>query len=276
MDTPSTFDSRLIEQIVREVLASLSRGDSAPPAPSTTQTSPPATTAPENPAPPRAEGGESLTAPEPVEKPLARIISTREGELTLSSKVITVKDLEEKLHGVRRLIVPSGAIITPAVADLLRQRNIGVFFGAVNNPTLATRETEKNAPLGVLLVTQRITPQQLDNLLRPEGLRADYEVMECLIRASERAGEFARAGRLAVILTRHVAAAVCLANRLRGVRAIAGRNPQDVTNDTTAVGANVLVADLQVGLFAIKRMIRQFVMAPHHCPEVFQERLERQ
>lgn len=273
MNSPE-LDSRFIEQIVREVLATLQRGEMATPAGAPAE------------GPPSSDGqrrteisgdGErrGSTGTETGDPPrLARIVSTRDGELALSGRVITLADVEDRLEGVRRVVLQPRAVVTPAVRDLLQQRGISVFYGgpqrAPNDPTAKAGQL---APLVVLLVTRRVTVQQLDNLLRPEGITAEYEVFECLIRATERTAELCRQGKLVVLVTRHVAAGTCLANRLKGVRAIWGRNAQDVAPDATSIGANVLVADLNAGLFGIKRMVRQFVLASHECPELFQEKL---
>ncbi|WP_347246342.1 hypothetical protein [Thermogutta sp.] len=277
------WNAQLIEQVVREVLASLQQRIGAEQGP--------------NEQPPAAPSGEPAKGlapqqradPEPTasrreeatqtdaSRPLARFVSTRDGELVLSDRVITLAQVSDRLEGIRRVVVPMNAVVTPAVRDLLQEKGIPVFYGgeqkcAENGNVSPTRA----ATVTVLLVTQRINPQQLDNLLRSEGISAEYETLDCLIRASERAAELCRKQRLVVVVTRHVAAEVCLANRQRGVRAIVGRDPQAVAGDTAAVGANVLVADLSAGLFNLKRMIRQFVASSHICPEVFREKLELQ
>jgi len=277
------WNPQLIEQVVREVLASLQqrigaeRGPneqpSAAPSEGPAKGRRPQQRAEPQPSPTRCEdSGQSETS-----RPLARFVSTRDGELVLSDRVITLAQVSDRLEGIRRVVVPMGAVVTPAVRDLLQEKGIPVFYGgAQKSVEISAVSPARAAAVTVLLVTQKINPQQLDNLLRSEGITADYETLDCLIRASERAGELCRKQRLVVVITRHVAAEVCLANRQRGVRAIAGRNPQEVAGDTAAVGANVLVADLNAGLFSLKRMIRQFVASSHVCPEVFREKLELQ
>lgn len=273
MDNPE-LDSRLIERIVAEVLAALRDRALA------TSATPPAQSAPSS----DGQGGMAAAGDgaqrgspgvETREPPrLARIVSTRDGELTLPGRVITLADVEDRLEGIRRVVLQPRAVVTPAVRDLLQQRGISVFYGGPQAATADAGAKMAHTPtIAVLLVTRRITAQQLDNLLRPEGVTAEYESFECLIRAADRAAQLCRQGKLVVIITRHMAAEVCLANRLKGVRAIGGRNVQDIAADATSVGANVLVADLNAGLFGLKRMIRHFVLASHECPELFQEKL---
>jgi hypothetical protein len=46
------------------------------------------------------------------------------GQLTLSDRVVTLRLVEGRLAGVKRLVVQPQAIITPAVHDELRQKRI--------------------------------------------------------------------------------------------------------------------------------------------------------
>ena len=50
--------------------------------------------------------------------------SSTTAELRLSDKLITTRTIENRLTGVSRLLVPSKAIVTPAVKDELKTRNI--------------------------------------------------------------------------------------------------------------------------------------------------------
>jgi hypothetical protein len=45
-------------------------------------------------------------------------------ELRLTEKVITTRTIEGHLAGVSRLIIPKRAVVTPAVRDELKKRNI--------------------------------------------------------------------------------------------------------------------------------------------------------
>ena len=49
---------------------------------------------------------------------------TARNELTLVERVVTMRSIEGKLDGVGRLIVAARAVVTPAVRDELKQRNI--------------------------------------------------------------------------------------------------------------------------------------------------------
>ena len=45
-------------------------------------------------------------------------------ELRVVDRVVTLRSLEGRLAGVNRLVVPARAVITPAVKDELKQRQI--------------------------------------------------------------------------------------------------------------------------------------------------------
>ena len=45
-------------------------------------------------------------------------------DLVLTERVITMRTIDGRLGGVQRLLVPSKAVVTPAVKDELKQRKI--------------------------------------------------------------------------------------------------------------------------------------------------------
>lgn len=45
-------------------------------------------------------------------------------DLSLKERVITMRSIEGRVSGVKRLVVPSRAIVTPAVKDELKDRQI--------------------------------------------------------------------------------------------------------------------------------------------------------
>ena len=53
-----------------------------------------------------------------------RSSSAASGELAISERVVTMRLLEGRLAGVSRLVIQSRAVITPAVKDELKQRQI--------------------------------------------------------------------------------------------------------------------------------------------------------
>jgi hypothetical protein len=50
--------------------------------------------------------------------------SSTTAELTLTEKLVTTQTIENRLIGVRRLLVPKRAVVTPAVKDELKKHQI--------------------------------------------------------------------------------------------------------------------------------------------------------
>jgi hypothetical protein len=188
-----------------------------------------------------------------------------DGDLVLSGRVVTLSDVEGRLKGVRRLVVSPQAVVTPAVRDELLTKNIDL--------TVAAAEAEVAVgSIRLVMVTagKRFNPAALISALKSEGANVEPHSADCLIAATDRlAGELAKANTLGVLLTSYRAAALCLANRHRGVRGVP--RPECVDE----IGANLLVLDpSDSGMFQLKQTIGEFYRGGvRPCPEVFRERL---
>jgi hypothetical protein len=188
----------------------------------------------------------------------------------IHARVITMAELG-RLDGVRRLVVPRGAVVTPAVQDELRRQGIEVVESdqAPGEPAIAIRIV-----LGPL--ASDFNPAALVAAMMREGLHAQCSTVACLMAAVDKlAADVSHGQTLGVLLTSHVPAAVCLANRLPGVRAISDRGGPAIPEAAAAVGANLLVADPKAAsLFELKRSLVEFVRGGVRlCPEVFRDRL---
>ena len=53
-----------------------------------------------------------------------RSFSSVGGDLAIAERLVTLRSIEGRLAGVKRLVVKSRAVITPAVRDELKQRQI--------------------------------------------------------------------------------------------------------------------------------------------------------
>lgn len=192
-------------------------------------------------------------------------------ELTVGSRVVTLAELGDRLDSVHSVVVSAGAVVTPAVRDELLRRNIALVYAEPEplqrpgRPRLAAFATGTN-----------FDPASMLKGLHEEGIAADCQRLDCLIATVDAlVVELAKPGTLGLLLTEHVAAALCLANRVRGVRAAAGLDAASVARDSAAVGANLLVADpAAAGPFVLKQMVVQFCRhGPRDCPKVFLQRL---
>lgn len=228
-----------IEQIVRQVLAELGLGPAA--------------------AVPSASPAPAVVAPQPAAKD--------EGVWTVASRVVTLADLPERWNGVRRVVVTTGAVVTPAVVDELQRKNVALAFGPAD-----ARPQASGQPV-VLAVAGSYDVAPLAKALGGEGYAINVQQYNCLIKATDELAQVV-AERPAVLLTRHTAAALCLANRHAALRAVLGARPESVGRDADAVGANLLVLDTAQGFYALRQTARQFLRGGlRQCPEVFRSRL---
>lgn len=202
-------------------------------------------------------------------------------QLTMDSPVVTLEQIEGRLDGTTQLVVPRGAVVTPSARDLLREKNVALTFST------GTDEKVKDGGCGGIrlsLMATLIKPalkfdlEALGRGLQYDGLRVDQSTSDCLIETTGRfAALFNSDGpALGAIVTSHTAPALCLANRLQGVRAVAPATPADVTRDAKAVGANLIVINpAGRGIFQTKQMIREFCSAgPRECPPALAQRLK--
>ena len=242
-----------IERVVREVLAEmgLSNAESGKP---------------------KADGdGRERNAAGPAPCPSPPAAAAVPGDLSINARVVTMTEVAGRLDGVRRLLVSRGAIVTPAVRDELLRRGIMLACGDPSNGRPA-------ASLRVVLVTvgTDFDPAALAAGLAREGATVEPVTLDCLIKASEQlAAETAHSDTLGVLITPHTAAGLCLANRLRGLRAVTGSDAPAVAVAAAAVARNLLVVDPRAGtFFQLKQMVAEFCRGgARPCPAVFRTRL---
>jgi hypothetical protein len=226
-----------IERLVREVLAQLSLAPA--------------------PAPPLAASPPAAQVPD--------------GQLVLDSRVVTLGELDNRLANVRQLVIPPGAIVTPAARDELYRRNVTLSFSpaAVGGRTGGLR-------LVLVAAGGRFDPASLAEAIGQDGIQVERHKLSCLIKATDQlAAEVVRPDTLGSLLTPHVAAALCLANRHPGVRAVHASDIPTTAAAIAAVGANLLVVDpAGTTFFQMKQMLAEFCRGGvRECPEVFKKRL---
>lgn len=218
-----------------------------------------------------------LQAAPPAAAPVASAPSAAspasDGQLTLSDRVVTMSLLDGRLAGLRKLVVSPTSLVTPAVRDELARRNVQLLIGPTNGIPTAAKDQ-----LRLVLVTHghRFDPAGLLAALRSGPAQVETHAKDCIMASSDLlSAEVAKPNTLGAVLTRHTAAALCVANRLPGVRAVLGLDPAKTASVAEAVGANVLVADPAGGsLFWLKRMIEAFCAGGvRECPEVLRKRL---
>jgi hypothetical protein len=191
-------------------------------------------------------------------------------DLVVTSRVVTMLELSGRLDAARRVLVSREAVVTPAVRDELLRRGIALAYAPSANGHPAP------VRLTMIATGTDFDPAALVAGLAREGLKVESLACDCLIKATDQlATEVAQPDTLGVLLTRHTAAGMCLANRLDGVRAVTGVDAPAVAAAAAAVGANLLVADPRAGtFFQLKQMVTEFCRGGvRPCPAVFRERL---
>ena len=184
-----------------------------------------------------------------------------QASLALSGRVIAIADLAGRLDGVQVVVVPRMAIVTPAARDLLRER--GVTLASRASP--AETRTAVRLTLGV--AETRCDAAELVRSVREDGVEVEQLARSGLASVVEElANQIARGGRLGLLLTDNPLAALCRANRHRGVRAATGNNVLEVGRALAAIGANLLIVEPQGrGAFALRQAARAFCRGASGC-----------
>lgn len=193
---------------------------------------------------------------------------TEAGVLEIAERVVTWAGLKDRLTGVRRLIVPAGAVLTPSVRDELRKRNIAC--------QVASRHDQSAGALGpkLLIATScgEHGAQTAVQAIEAEAVGAarigSGSLVDMIQQLRQRIQRDQAPG---VLLTTTPAAAVCLANRFGRLRAVWGTEPAVVEESCRSVGANLLVLDPRHNpANQLRSMVRQFLRGSHQCPAPWQ------
>ena len=193
-------------------------------------------------------------------------------ELALTERVVSLAQVEGRLEGVRRVRARPGAVVTPAVRDLLARNKIRLTV-ADSSQTKTNKGAAAELVVGLVETTfdpaaleLAIAPGQVEILAR-SGLGSVVE---------ELASHVGKGGRWGMLFTPRCAAALCMANRFRGVRAVQAASVAEVVTGLAEVGANLLVVDpAGRSTFELKKIVGRFRSGgPRICPEPLRGSLE--
>jgi hypothetical protein len=219
---------------------------------------------------PSAPAGSSTAPASPVPQSGSNAGTGR--ELVVSDRVVTLAALQNRLDGIHRVLVPAGSLVTPAVCDELRKRQITLVRGGLS---AAVAQPNLSLLVGVAQVASE--PTALANTACAELGPVNCVAGGCVLDVVRRLADALLAQRCcAVLLTSRPAVALCAANRRRGVRAAWGWNPAAAVEATKAIGANLLVVDPAAqSVFQLRRMIREFVHGGRaECPAEYRALFE--
>lgn len=161
--------------------------------------------------------------------------SVRTGQLTSSERVITLEVLRGRLNGVRVVIVPERAIVTPAVIDELKARKVELRRAD-------GRGEECDAELRLLLDAASDVDHGISQRLSERGVKVTRQTLP-LLELARRVPSLMRHRIPVIVGSPHPAAVVCAANRHPGVRAMAAFGMGCMAT-MDCLGANVVVIDL--------------------------------
>jgi hypothetical protein len=247
-----------IDRIVREVVQRL--GGSQPAAE----------------APPRDCGSEELRLSARVvslaelDAQLAQPSGRNAAARTAGRPTVDTRGLAERLRRVKKLAVRPGAIVTPAVRDLLHQHHISL---AVESEPRASAEA---VALAVAVLAARCDASALMRSLAQQCTVQQLARTDLVTVLDELAELVAKGGWLGLLITEQAIAAVCLANRHRSVRASAVLDLDAAREAIDVVGANLLIVNpAKTSNAELNRVATFFCRAgPKPCPEAFRIRLE--
>lgn len=196
------------------------------------------------------------------------------GELLITRKVVALAEIQDRIETLRRIIVSEKTILTPAVKDEIKKRNIEIIVRAGKdrengnspcNPRYSG--TSKSNRIWIALHALKKVPAQLiGNLKRQYELH--YESFECVLEtvnaavARISAASENEESANGVVLTSHAAIAHCVANRRCELRAVIGWEVNPLKTDVPQLGANLLIVDPnRVGSFKTQELIKSFLAA---------------
>jgi len=187
--------------------------------------------------------------------------------LRISDGVVSLSAVEGRLDHVRQLVVSHRSVVTPAVRDVLRKRDI----------ELVRDDASVSLPgdLAPRLVVANMCSANVEHLLA--GIPSEVRLLSRSSLSetiSTMATELGHDETLGLVVTDAPEAAVCLANRNANVRAMYGLHEAGVKRAVSTIAANVLiVAALEKSVFETRSLLRAFLNTPRRIDGALQATL---
>ena len=152
--------------------------------------------------------------------------------------VVTTEQIAQCPAGTS-ICVQANAVVTPAAIDMLRDRKM-----TLRRSSGETQDPPRPRLLWMVNTVSTFDLQPLCEALRRQGVSPQTKETRSLIEAIQMAVDHIRTGgSRAVVLTGKTAAAVCMANRADGVRALHAGNVEEVERAFKEIAPNLLVLD---------------------------------
>lgn len=190
-------------------------------------------------------------------------------QLELHDRVVSVATLADRLAHKRAIVVPARSIVTPAARDLLRDRGIVIHRQTGRAPAaqlglrrvVGVAET-KFEPTSLLAALRDNETQQVARV----GLVGVVdEIVDSVVRG----------GAIGLLFTEAAEAALCLANRTSGVRAVLARSANLVRQARATLAANLFVVETKgKSSFELRQIVAATTTpAGHSLGELVRQRL---
>ena len=189
-----------------------------------------------------------------------------------AARVVAPTAVAARLDGLRRLVIRRGAVVTPAVRDLLRQHGI-TLVTAIDSQSMGPGEV----PLALMAATTTYDPAALVASLARETTVAEIPAVDLISGIAALADRVGCGGSLGLLITDQTATALCLANRDPAIRAAAVTDTAEVAAVVQEIGANLLLVNpAQRDTAALTAIARAFCQqGPQPCPTALRDALRR-
>jgi hypothetical protein len=206
-----------------------------------------------------------------LQGPRAKPQAPDQAVCVVAERVVTLAAVEGRLDGAAVVRVRSDAVVTPAVRDELKTRNIrlevvdGSDGAAADMTRVVAAIANVGGEPGALEAAVRSHLAGIAEVrLAPEAklTAAVWQIGKAVIEGNS----------LGVVLTSRPIAAAGLANRIRGVRAAWACDVQSVNEAATTFAANLLTYNpARHATFEQRAMLREFVRrGVPECPAEFE------
>ena len=169
-----------------------------------------------------------------------------EQELVLAENVITLKSVEGRLAGNKRLVVRPRAIVTPAVRDELKKYQVALERRANANPHVGQVRL-------LVAAADQAAEAELAKATLPGSERIESQATTSLAGIVREVSRHMTSRQLpALFLTSQPFAAVVEANKLDGVRAALVANAEQVAQASNEAKANLFVVAAKTSPFNLR------------------------
>ncbi len=189
--------------------------------------------------------------------------------LRVFGSVVSLAEVEGRVERISEIVAPARAVITPAARDYLKAKGV-----AVTQLASETNATGAKTRLAIAVDDPRFDRAALSAALRRDGVDVQHLASSGLAQSVvELADTVVKDGVWGLLITDDTPAALCLANRRRGVRSGLANDAAEALRAVASIGANLLVvAPRGKAAYAVTRIVKAFCDAGERvCPPSYRD-----